>query len=82
MRHRSPRCSRRPRGDARFRRAALVADSAVLTALGNDVGFELVFSRQLIAYAVAGDIAIGLSTSGNSRNLLAAFTEARSRAAC
>ena len=58
---------------------ALVADSAVLTALGNDVGFELVFSRQLIAYAVAGDIAIGLSTSGNSRNLLAAFTEARSR---
>lgn len=58
---------------------ALVADSAVLTALGNDVGFELVFSRQLIAYAVGGDIAIGLSTSGNSRNLLAAFTEARSR---
>jgi D-sedoheptulose 7-phosphate isomerase len=58
---------------------ALVADSAVLTALGNDVGFELVFSRQLIAYAIDGDIAIGLSTSGNSRNLLAAFTEARSR---
>jgi D-sedoheptulose 7-phosphate isomerase len=58
---------------------SLVADSAVLTALGNDVGFELVFSRQLIAYAVDGDIAIGLSTSGNSRNLLAAFAEARSR---
>ena len=51
----------------------------MLTALGNDVGFELVFSRQLIAYAIGGDIAIGLSTSGNSRNLLAAFTEARSR---
>ena len=73
MRHRSPRCSRRRLREGRFRRAALVADSAVLTALGNDVGFDLVFSRQLIAYAAAGDIAIGLSTSGNSRNLLAAF---------
>ena len=49
----------------------------MLTALGNDVGFDLVFSRQLIAHARAGDIAIGLSTSGNSRNLLAAFAEAR-----
>jgi D-sedoheptulose 7-phosphate isomerase len=58
---------------------ALVADSAVLTALGNDVGFDLVFSRQLIAYGAEGDIAVGLSTSGNSRNLLAAFGEARSR---
>lgn len=58
---------------------ALVADTAVLTALGNDVGFDLVFSRQLIAYATDGDIAIGLSTSGNSRNLLAAFHEARAR---
>jgi D-sedoheptulose 7-phosphate isomerase len=57
----------------------LAADSAVLTALGNDVGFELVFSRQLIAHAAPGDIAVGLSTSGNSRNLLTAFREARSR---
>jgi D-sedoheptulose 7-phosphate isomerase len=54
----------------------LVDDSAVLTALGNDVGFDLVFSRQLIAHAGANDIAIGLSTSGNSRNLLNAFAEA------
>ena len=54
----------------------LVDDSAVLTALGNDVGFDLVFSRQLIAHAAQHDIAIGLSTSGNSRNLLNAFTEA------
>ena len=54
----------------------LVDDSAVLTALGNDVGFDLVFSRQLIAHARAGDIAVGLSTSGNSRNLLMAFREA------
>jgi D-sedoheptulose 7-phosphate isomerase len=58
---------------------SLVEDSAVLTALGNDVGFELVFSRQLIAYAGLSDIAVGLSTSGSSRNLLAAFEEAQSR---
>ncbi len=54
----------------------LVDDSAVLTALGNDVGFDLVFSRQLIAHAGDTDIAVGLSTSGNSRNLLHAFAEA------
>jgi D-sedoheptulose 7-phosphate isomerase len=57
----------------------LADDSAVLTALGNDVGFDLVFSRQLIAHADARDIAVGLSTSGNSRNLLQAFTEACGR---
>jgi D-sedoheptulose 7-phosphate isomerase len=57
----------------------LVDDSAVLTALGNDVGFELVFSRQLIAHSTALDIAIGLSTSGNSRNLLRCFAEAAGR---
>ena len=57
----------------------LVDDSAVLTALGNDVGFDLVFSRQLIAHANEDDVAIGLSTSGNSRNLLLAFTEAATR---
>ena len=54
----------------------LVDDSAVLTAIGNDVGFDLAFSRQLIAHATGPDIAIGLSTSGNSRNLLNAFEEA------
>jgi D-sedoheptulose 7-phosphate isomerase len=58
---------------------SLVADRAVLTALGNDVGFELVFSRQLIAYARDSDMALGLSTSGNSTNLLSAFAEARRR---
>jgi D-sedoheptulose 7-phosphate isomerase len=57
----------------------LVDDSAVLTAIGNDVGFDLVFSRQLIAHAKQVDIAIGLSTSGNSRNLLIAFDEASRR---
>ena len=57
----------------------LVDDTSIITALGNDVGFELVFSRQLIAHGRDGDIALGLSTSGNSRNLLVAFGEARRR---
>jgi D-sedoheptulose 7-phosphate isomerase len=57
----------------------LVEDSAVLTALGNDVGFDLVFSRQLNAHAGDTDIAVGLSTSGNSRNLLHAFADAAVR---
>src|SRR5262249_7841560 len=43
------------------------------------VGFELVFARQLIAYAGSGDTAVGLSTSGNSRNVLVACGEARRR---
>ncbi len=54
-------------------------DQAVLTALSNDVGFELVFSRQLIAHAKAGDIAVGFSTSGDSANMLRAFEEAARR---
>jgi D-sedoheptulose 7-phosphate isomerase len=57
----------------------LVENAAVLTALGNDVGFDLVFSRQMIAHGRPGDTVIGLSTSGNSRNLFTAFHEARSR---
>jgi D-sedoheptulose 7-phosphate isomerase len=57
----------------------LVEDRAVLTALANDVGFELVFSRQLIAHARAGDMALGLSTSGNSNNVMHAFAEAKHR---
>lgn len=60
---------------------SLAADQAVLTALGNDVGFDLVFSRQLIAHARPGDIALGLSTSGSSENLIVAFAEARRRGA-
>jgi D-sedoheptulose 7-phosphate isomerase len=57
----------------------LAADQAVVTALGNDVGFELVFSRQLIAHAAAGDIAVAFSTSGNSADLLTALREAAGR---
>ncbi len=58
---------------------SLVEDQAVLTALSNDVGFDLVFSRQLIAHAKAGDIAVGFSTSGDSPNILRAFEEAARR---
>jgi D-sedoheptulose 7-phosphate isomerase len=54
----------------------LADDPAVLTALANDVGFELVFTRQLIAHAGPDDIAVGISTSGNSRNLLRALEHA------
>ncbi|MGI8662181.1 MAG: D-sedoheptulose-7-phosphate isomerase [Acidimicrobiales bacterium] len=68
--------SRPPWGRALPARS-LVADHAVLTALANDVGYELVFSRQLISTARPGDIALGLSTSGSSVNLLRAFAEAR-----
>jgi D-sedoheptulose 7-phosphate isomerase len=57
----------------------LVEDTAIVTALGNDVGFDLVFSRQLIAHGAAGDIAVGFSTSGSSRNVLTAFAEAGGR---
>ena len=55
---------------------SLAADIAVITALGNDIGFEMVFARQLSALGGSGDIALGLSTSGNSRNLLHAFEAA------
>jgi D-sedoheptulose 7-phosphate isomerase len=58
---------------------SLVDDRAVLTALANDVGFELVFSRQLIAHARPGDIAVGFSTSGDSVNVLRALEEASGR---
>jgi len=69
----------RPPWGARLPARSLAADEAVLTALGNDVGFELIFSRQLIARSRAADIAFGFSTSGNSPNLLHAFAEARRR---
>lgn len=57
----------------------LAADQAVVTALGNDVGFELVFSRQIIAHCRERDIAVAFSTSGNSADLLNALGEAHRR---
>jgi len=55
---------------------ALTNDVAVVTALSNDIGFDVVFARQLGAFGRAGDIAVGLSTSGNSLNLVRGFDEA------
>lgn len=66
-----------PAGDARPLPAfGLTNDVAVLTALSNDIGFDVVFSRQIAAFGRSSDIAVGLSTSGNSDNLLRAFDEA------
>ena len=56
---------------------ALVNDVAVITAIGNDVGFDSVYTRQVIAFGRAGDIAFGISTSGNSSNVLQAFEQAK-----
>jgi D-sedoheptulose 7-phosphate isomerase len=58
---------------------ALANDVAVLTALSNDIGFEVVFARQIAALGTAGDVAVGISTSGNSANILRAFDEAARR---
>ena len=56
---------------------SLAADPAVLTALANDIGVEVLFARQLLAHGRAGDIALGLSTSGGSANVLRAFADGR-----
>lgn len=52
---------------------ALTTDTSMLTAIGNDYGYEKLFSRQLEANAKQGDLFIGISTSGNSKNVLAAL---------
>lgn len=52
-------------------------NAAVLTALGNDYSFETVFARQVEAYGEPGGLLLGISTSGNSRNVIAAFETAR-----
>ena len=58
---------------------ALSTDSSALTAIGNDMGYEAVFRRQVEAHGVAGDVAIGISTSGRSRNVIEALRVARER---
>jgi D-sedoheptulose 7-phosphate isomerase len=59
----------------------LADNTAMLTAVGNDVGFRNVFARQVIAQVRPGDGLIGVSTSGNSDNLLVAFGAAKERGA-
>jgi D-sedoheptulose 7-phosphate isomerase len=56
---------------------ALTTDSSVLTACGNDMGFDTVFERQIDGLGRKGDVAIGISTSGNSPNVLKALIRAR-----
>jgi len=56
---------------------ALTTDSSVITAIGNDYGFEDVFARQVSAHGRAGDVLLAISTSGNSPNVLKAVSEAR-----
>lgn len=58
---------------------ALTNDVGIITAIGNDVGFDHVFSRQVIAFGRPEDVAVAFSTSGASRNLLTAMAEARAR---
>jgi len=58
---------------------ALTTDSSVITSIGNDYSFNDIFSKQLKALGIEGDILLVISTSGNSKNLLAAVNDARSR---
>jgi D-sedoheptulose 7-phosphate isomerase len=56
---------------------ALTTDSSALTSIGNDYGFECIFARQIEALCAPGDIAVGISTSGNSPNVCAGLLKAR-----
>lgn len=56
---------------------ALTVDTSALTAIGNDYGYEKVFSRQLRGIGAEGDVLVGISTSGNSKNILDAFDVAK-----
>ena len=58
---------------------ALTVDASTLTAAANDLGFDSAFSRQVEALGRPGDVAVGISTSGRSRNVLAALREAKAR---
>lgn len=58
---------------------ALTTDSSILTAIGNDYGYDRVFARQVEALGQAGDVLFAISTSGNSKNILAALEAARAR---
>lgn len=60
---------------------AFTTDSSILTAVGNDFGYEEIFKRQVEAFVKEGDIFVGISTSGNSKNIELAMVEARKRKA-
>ena len=56
---------------------SLSTDTSILTCLGNDYGFDTIFARQIEGLAQKGDIAVGISTSGNSKNVLAGLEKAK-----
>jgi len=58
---------------------ALTTDTSILTAVGNDYSFDTIFARQVEALGSSGDVLIGLSTSGNSKNIICAFEEAEKK---
>lgn len=58
---------------------ALTVDTSILTAVANDYGYDTVFSRQVLALGNAGDVLVGISTSGNSANVVAAIAAARQK---
>jgi D-sedoheptulose 7-phosphate isomerase len=58
---------------------ALTTDTSILTAIGNDYGFDTVFERQIEALGQSGDIAFGISTSGNSENVIRGIQKARQK---
>ena len=62
-----------------FPAICLASDSGILTAAGNDYGFDEIFARQVAAFGVPGDVLICLTTSGNSKNVVRALQEAKAR---
>ncbi len=60
-----------------LRAVALTTDSSIMTAAGNDFNFDCIFARQVEALGLSGDIFLGISTSGNSRNILQACQQAK-----
>ncbi len=72
-------CVAPPPGFSPVPAVSLAAEPANITAIANDIGTEAIFVRQLIAHARPEDVAVGISTSGGSANILAALAEARKR---
>ncbi len=68
-----------PQGWPARRAIDLTEDPSIITAIANDIGIEEIFQRQVIAYGRPGDVAVALSTSGNSLNIIEALAEARKR---
>jgi D-sedoheptulose 7-phosphate isomerase len=72
-------CVQPPEGLRPIPAISLALEPANITAIGNDVGMEMIFLRQLIAHGKPRDVAVGISTSGGSANVIAALVEARKR---